>query len=230
MKYLERNPETGRLRQPFSALLAVLVSVVLVLAFVTQFGGPLLRELVGRSLVLVAFAGAYSFSPRGRLGLTMLVLGGVFLPLGIWGVFLPSLAETLISYVLLALVFGWLTLLVLSSIVRDTSASIDTVRGAFCAFLLMGMGFGISHAAIALLVPGSYIGLAADTPNLTVNAIYFSYVTMTTLGFGDITPLEPLSRTLTYLEAILGQGFIAVIVARFVGMEVAETISRKRSE
>ncbi len=56
----------------------------------------------------------------------------------------------------------------------------------------------------------------------STDALYFSFVTLTTLGFGDIAPISPLARTLVMLEAVTGQLFLAVLVARLVGLHITQ--------
>jgi hypothetical protein len=61
---------------------------------------------------------------------------------------------------------------------------------------------------------------------LLQKAVYYSFVTMTTLGFGDISPLQPLARYLTYLEAVTGQFYIAILVASLIGVRLADRTSQ----
>jgi hypothetical protein len=84
---------------------------------------------------------------------------------------------------------------------------------------------------VEILQPGSF-NLAKGTAmkfggSETIFAVYFSYVTLTTLGYGDITPLSGAARTLAIVEATTGQIYLAVLVARLVGLHVAHSTMRK---
>jgi hypothetical protein len=98
---------------------------------------------------------------------------------------------------------------------------VDTERlsAALSAYLLAGHCFGIAYFEVAELRPGSFaIAGVANQGTLDLQtAIYFSFVTLATLGYGDISPLTPTARGIAISEAILGQLYLAVLVARLVG-------------
>jgi len=103
------------------------------------------------------------------------------------------------------------------------SGKVDSERlsAALSAYLLAGHFFGITYFQIEQLRPGSFAiaGVATLPAQLDLQtAIYFSYVTLATLGYGDISPLTPTTRGLAVSEAVLGQLYLAVLVARLVGM------------
>lgn len=103
------------------------------------------------------------------------------------------------------------------------SGKVDSERlsAALSAYLLAGHFFGITYFQVEQLRPGSFAiaGVATLPAQLDLQtAIYFSYVTLTTLGYGDISPLTPTTRGLAVSEAVLGQLYLAVLVARLVGM------------
>jgi hypothetical protein len=77
---------------------------------------------------------------------------------------------------------------------------------------------------VGLLIPGAFSGIRfEDGPALQSNLIYFSFVTLTSTGFGDIVPLHPLARSLCNVEGIIGQLFPATLLARLVSLEVGNT-------
>ena len=101
-------------------------------------------------------------------------------------------------------------------IVRDVLArpaiTMQTVAAVLCVYLLLGLGFAFVHGIADAVVPGSY-----STRLDATDAVYLSYVTMTTVGFGDVTPVGGLARAVTVLEAILGQLYLVSVVALIVG-------------
>ena len=95
----------------------------------------------------------------------------------------------------------------------------EQIYAALSVYLLAGLFFGLLHWAIELTWPGSFAepgaGPAAKFPLST--AIYFSFVTLATLGYGDVVPRTEVARGLAVLEAVGGQLYIAVTIARLVG-------------
>ncbi len=96
---------------------------------------------------------------------------------------------------------------------------VNKIIGAICIYLLLGLNWSIIYLFINLAIPGSFHGLTAtDMGNQLTELLYYSFVTITTLGYGDLTPVRPIARTFAYLEAIVGQFYVAVLVAWLVGM------------
>ncbi|HXV75077.1 MAG TPA: potassium channel family protein [Candidatus Polarisedimenticolaceae bacterium] len=112
----------------------------------------------------------------------------------------------------------------------------DAVFGAACAYLLAGLGCGALYALVDWFLPGSF-----DAPmqpqavtdrfgpeTVESRLVYFSLVTMTTIGYGDVTPVSPPARTLAALQGLLAQLYVAIIVARLVGLELVTRSRRNR--
>ena len=120
----------------------------------------------------------------------------------------------------------WILVVVLREVFRATTTERDAVVGALCGFVLILTVFMRLHGLIEALCPGSY---HADGPPLSersemmLTAVfqYFSTVTVTTVGFGDIVPVTPAARLATGLEAIVGQLYLAVVIATLVGRVAA---------
>lgn len=99
-------------------------------------------------------------------------------------------------------------------------ADTNTLIGAVCIYLLLGLIFALLYALIAYFWPeGSFNGIAVQKDAIQLdNFLYYSFVTLSTAGYGDITPINPLLRTLAYLEMIAGQFYMAILVAGLVGL------------
>ena len=103
------------------------------------------------------------------------------------------------------------------------------VIGAVLLYLTIAMIFVALYAFFGLLFPDAFEGLPIrDTPKLTANLIYFSFVTMTSTGYGDIVPIHPIARSLANLEAIIGQLYPATLLARLVTLELEGRATRRR--
>lgn len=110
----------------------------------------------------------------------------------------------------------------------------NTVSAALCIYLLFGIGYGLLYCLLFILDPGSFsLSIAKGTPLLfesesLITGIYYSLVTMTTLGYGDVIPATPVTRMAAAVQALLGQLYVAVLVARLVGMQVADSMSEDK--
>ena len=102
---------------------------------------------------------------------------------------------------------------VLSGVLAAGRVDAERISAALCVYLLAGVGFGCIFGAVEAAAPGS---LAGARPVDLMSAVYFSFVTLSTLGYGDIAPLAPAARALAILEAVFGQLYLAVLVARLV--------------
>ncbi|HLW71062.1 MAG TPA: potassium channel family protein [Candidatus Binataceae bacterium] len=94
------------------------------------------------------------------------------------------------------------------------------VQGSVAVYLLLGFLWSVLYEIVELLQPGSFSIVARNGVADIRQLGYFSLTTLTTLGFGDILPLSPLARSLTVLEALVGQLFPVILIARLVAMEI----------
>lgn len=97
--------------------------------------------------------------------------------------------------------------------------TLNRLVGALCIYLLLGVVWAILFTFVGLFDPAAF--QYAGTSDACEHLLYYSFVTLTTLGYGDITPVHSVARTLAFLEAVIGQLFIAVLIAGLVGRYVA---------
>ncbi len=134
---------------------------------------------------------------------------------------------------------SWILLLavtvifILRHILTTTEVTYDTISGAICGYLLFGVMIAIVFATIELLYPGSYARsgnrILADVGHLEVNRemiryTYFSLITLAGVGYGDMTPVSPPAQAIAPLEAIAGQFYVAVLIARLVSIHAARSL------
>ena len=93
------------------------------------------------------------------------------------------------------------------------------IEGAIAVYLLLGTGWAHAYHLVEILQPGSFISATTLMSNPSDWA-YYSYVTLSTVGYGDITSVKPVARILSVGEALTGQLYLAVLIARLVAMEV----------
>lgn len=133
-----------------------------------------------------------------------------------WSLYLDIVAETLI-----VLFTFYTAVCVIMHLMEAKKITADILAGAACAYLLLGISWGILYSMIELVTPGSFIGpdhlvpLSAQKWSIFN---YYSFVTLTTLGYGDIIPVTMRAQSSAILEAVTGVLFTALLVSRLVGM------------
>ena len=120
----------------------------------------------------------------------------------------------------------WVLIVVLREVFRPRTSEVDAVVGALCGFLLILMVFMRVHGLVEALRPDSYRmdgqPFSARSDEMVLASFqYFSTITLTTVGFGDIVPVTPAARLVTGLEAMVGQLYLAVVIATLVGRVAA---------
>ncbi len=116
------------------------------------------------------------------------------------------------------------------------SVTFDIISAAICAYLLIGVAWAYAFAFIELRNPGSFssVLLQKQTGNMSPllasvhTFIYYSFVCLTTTGFGDVLPVSEGARSLSVMEAVFGQLYMAILIARLVGLEIAQSMKEER--
>jgi len=124
---------------------------------------------------------------------------------------------TCVLLVTARLMFARIVLLV---VFRRGTVTWGRVQGGVAAYLLLGMAWAPAYELVELIMPGSFhFAMAPATlSDLSTKLMYFSFSTLTTVGFGDVTAVEPFARSLTIAEAVVGQLFPAILIGALVGM------------
>jgi voltage-gated potassium channel len=158
--------------------------------------------LLGIPTVLFCLAGHAFSGTASRLVLFLGHLSGVLFLFGVAGVIVKSLF-------------------------KSRSLTFDSILGAVCGYLFLGVAWAMSYSMIETFQPGSFQiseSLRSSDENAQPSVLmYYSFVTLTTVGYGDVTPISPATRTFAWIEAITGQFYLAIIVAGLVSMLVANT-------
>ncbi len=99
----------------------------------------------------------------------------------------------------------------------------NKIVGAICIYMLLAVTWGLIYSCLELVFPGSIQGISGgEWAASSDNALYFSYVTLTTLGYGDLVPVQPLARYFAYMQALTGQFYTAILVASLIGVRLAD--------
>jgi hypothetical protein len=173
---------------------------------------------------LLLVAGLRALSER-RLTL-LLLIPAAFVTVAVhfasWVVPIDRIWVEIASLVSLALLF----LVVLLQTFRSGPITFHRIQGAVAAYLLLGVIWAFAYSLVELLRPGSFSGpvRAADGAR---GWLYFSFVTLTTVGYGDILPVHPVARSLAILEAVTGPLYLTILLARLVSLAVAPGAGRE---
>jgi Ion channel len=142
----------------------------------------------------------------------------------------------IVFHCLAAVFLAFAVAVILKRIFQRQAIRTDDVIGALCGYLLTAIAWGNAYALVYVLWPEAF--RVADVIAWRLGEwhlqrflfSYFSVMTLTTMGFGDITPAGVLVYSLTWLEVVFGQFYLAVVVAQLVGLKLAQAINRDRPE
>jgi hypothetical protein len=193
-------------------LTAIVVSYAVIIGFTqSSVGGP------GRVLLLGYLLGL-AVRQRGGVHLGAWVWVGTVIALVVTGWFTLFGSARVATAIVGGLSF-LIILVVISTIAANvrSSAGVDvsTVLGVLCIYLLLALLFASLHQFLAVF-QANYLGGVTGTPTAS-DLLYFSVITMATVGFGDITPVSEIARAVTVVEALVGQLYLVSVVAGVVG-------------
>ena len=228
----------GLLEQKYLVLLAALL--------LTAFVEPLVAHWSARIRI---FADAFLFAVN--IGILLVVFNERWKRWLAFALVIPALASTIvrqtlsdwasfaaIAYHCFAFLFlGFAVTVILTRILHHQGTiRIDTVIGALCGYLLAAAAWANVYALIYLIRPEAFRIADVIAPqfsdwNLRRSLFsYFSVTTLTSLGYADITPLDSLALSFSWLEVVFGQFYIAVVVAQLVGLKLAESLKPNRPD
>jgi hypothetical protein len=206
------------------------LSAMLVFLCLALFvGAPLVATGKAGTLVfdilfsLLLVSGVVTIGRRPLLTLAVSVLTVVTLALR-WVSFVsPDSAARIWSDLLSIVLLLTLATLVLVQVFREGPITGHRVQGAIVVYLLLGLAWSAAYEVVYYVLPRSFQiaqgGSALERP--TYGLVYYSFITLTTVGYGDITPVHPVARSLAVAEALTGQLYLAILIARLVSMQIS---------
>jgi voltage-gated potassium channel len=210
------------------------LTIALTLLFVSS---PVLDEFFGSSRIdsyLIAgfliFA-LYQITRRSADLVIGLALGIPAVASGIFNAATPNTpAINAIPTILGAAFLGFLVWRILKDVFFGHRITSEQIFGSVCAYLLIGLAFSSVYGFLFLVNPdafaisdplANYLAIEHEDQNFGIFT-YFSFVTMTSLGYGDMAPISEMARTLAWIQAVLGQLYLAITVAALVGIHIAQ--------
>jgi ion channel len=193
-------------------LISILVSVIGAAALGrSPWGRWFVAVLQGATLMLtLRISGA---RPRARLSAFVLVILGLVVA-GLSGLLGDARTERVIVGVISGLLAIGAPVAIVRS-VRNVEVTAQTVMAALSVYLLIGQFFAFTYGLFALVDTGPFFASGID--GTIADHVYFSYSTLTTVGFGDLTAREDIGRVASILEALIGQLYLVTVVAVLVG-------------
>ena len=155
------------------------------------------------------------------LAIPMIVLEGIKVSSG-------SVLTVVLAYIVAIILIAYTVVLVLKFLFVADRITLDMICASLCVYLLLGVLWSIGYSllqihdnhAFSFPLKENEVGTMQFGGERTVTSLYFSFVTMSTLGYGDIVPRSSLARTAAAMQAIVGQLYLAVLVARLVGLHI----------
>ncbi len=209
----------------YSFLLLFLMALIVISPLIIHF--PLLHFFVVSFLFILIIVAMLAILKAGRI---LLVTSASFAFFATLFDFLETFVNKdkwigILTLSVYLLYMGMALLFLLKKIFSEKSVTGDTVQGGISAYVLMGLLWQVIYNLLWLLNPHSFsVNVQGGDPP---NFFYFSFTTMTTLGYGDILPVSYAAKTAAMLQAMVGQVYLAVFVARLVGLHTAKSSTRE---
>lgn len=215
--------------------------ILLILLLVLYIAAPIVVALPFGIVMMnimanaVFVAGVYAVSERRLFFIATAVLALCSVSLS-WLVFaggharLAAAAQLSLGLMLSLFVVG-----ILGYVLRHGPVTADKIYAAICVYLLIGYAWSFVFSLLEQLQPGSFTSVDETIAGhqfaaRSLQMRYFSFVTLTTVGYGDIVPRSAAARSLVVIEAIMGQIYLAVVIARLVGLHIVHSISRTKGD
>ena len=208
----------------FSFLLISIVLFMILRPFVESF--VRISFLMEIFVSVILLCGIYAVS-EDRVSLVFALLTGLPALFTNWSFQLfkiPSLF--LIHHICAGLFFAVATIIIVRHLLNQKVVTVDLIWGAVCGYFLIGFMWGDIYSLLETIQPGSFNLGQQEIPDID-SFIYFSFVTLATLGYGDIVPLTKQARSLTIIETVMGQMYLAVNIAALVAIRISQSRSRE---
>lgn len=212
----------------FSYLTLMLVILLFASAIVEEFFGELGQRAVQSATILTLIIGIWTLKSsatwfRSKFGFVLALVAILFI-----NIILDLIGLDFVQLFLILGFFIWTTYLAARQVLFTGMIDGNKIIGSICIYLLLGLIWTTLYLLVLEVSPNAFNGLAHASwyQNFPV-VTYYSFVTLTTLGYGDISPLAPLARFLVFMEAVVGVFYMAILVASLIGVRMSAHKSKK---
>ena len=219
----------------------VLLCALMILVFASPIADVVRKKspgLFSQLLVLICLdimllSALFAISRSRRQLITAALLSVPGLILQIVDTFYATAQIRGCGYLFTIVFLGYVIVLIIKALFRQRTVNANIICASLCAYLLIGLLWAFIYSLIEIFLPGSFsisdahLDVSRDlnvTGAQSGFAIYYSLITLSTLGYGDVIAVNPISRAFAYSEAVIGQIYLAVLVARLVGLQISQTL------
>ena len=211
-----------------SAVLIFLFMVIFLLY--PLYDIPFFRVVTKIIFLLVVVSGCARVLGRRSLGIGVVLFVVAYLLLNRGDIITESPSVSFWDSLISFFCCGLLAVIIAVQVFKEGRVTVNHIQSAVAIYLLLGLMWGFLYQAVALKDPGAFVRASASVADsvyaLKRDLIYYSFVTLTTMGYGDIAPVHPGARMLAALEAVIGQLFPAILISWLVSMQIMHS-SRK---
>lgn len=204
----------------YGAVLLVYIASYLLLEPFSEGSVLFYKVFYGQYLLLLVF-GPYILTANRTVFIVSIVMVVLMLFAHMLAERIDAKVLDLISGYLMLTSLAYITSFMLWHSIQREHVTKQTIYASICIYLLIGMSFGNAYNQLHILYPGSFslgdLGVSTER-GVENKLLYFSFTTLTTLGYGDVLPTSPVARRLSSLESCIGIMYIALFVGRIIGL------------
>jgi hypothetical protein len=208
--------------------LFLLISLVLLLLITPLFEGFFaLTTLLDISITIIFLTSLYAIGKRPNdLRIAVLLLLPVITAMWVtYFVQVPYLS--LVGDCCSIFFLAFTIIIILFTLFKEKEVTLDVIYSAFVSFMLIALMWAFIFDILEGLSPGSFLVTQGQFEDSRIHFIYYSFVTITTVGFGDILPVSLTARAFSIVEMVVGQIFLIVLIARLVGINITQSMEKK---
>jgi len=193
-------------------------------------------KLISFFLTAVLIAGVYAVAVRKQQLIVGTLLACCALAASWTNHFVAGPIAFTLNYSFNLIFVGYVLVIIFIYVIKSKKITANTIIASLCVYLLLCLFWTFIYVLIELVSPGAFsllggeqglVGSSSEIASHKFPALfYYSIVTITTLGYGDITPMTNLARSISALEAVFGQIYLTVLVARLVGLHINQSNSK----
>jgi hypothetical protein len=212
-----------------SAILIFLFMIIFLLY--PLYDIPAFRFITKIIFLLVVVSGCSRVLGKRSLGIGVMLLVTAYLLLNRGDIITESTSMSFWDCLLSLFCCSLLTVIIAVQLFKEKRVTVNHIQSAVAIYLLLGLTWGFLYQAVALKDPGAFVRSSTSVPDsvyaMKRDLIYYSFTTLTTVGYGDIAPVHPGARMLAVLEAIVGQLFPAILISWLVSMQILHRRTEK---
>ena len=218
------NVQRSTPQDNFSWMLAALILMLLLSAVIENFLDQHSSVLVDISIALTLLVAVWTLHTGSNRRGQRIAISILLLALLAGDLMIDRLSMELINLTLFIALLIYALRTTARQVLFPRRVDSNIIVGAMVLYLLLGLLWAIAYLLVEVISPGAMGGLEGDNWQSNLQTMtYYSFVTLSTLGYGDLVPRQPITQFLAYMEAIIGQFYLSILVASLVSTAFSET-------